>query len=76
MYGLPISTERNQQLSKKAIYATFDLKPPQRESFDHDIARMDIAVFASPATVSALGSGEEVTELLCLPLERRGRPMV
>ena len=39
MYGLPLSTERKQQLPKKAIYTKFDLKSSQRESFDADIAR-------------------------------------
>ena len=38
MYGLPIATERKQQLPKKAIYAKFDLKTAQRESFDADIS--------------------------------------
>ena len=71
MYGLPISTERKQQLSKKAIYAKFDLKPSQRESFDTDIARMDIVAVVSPATVPALGSGEEVTELYVLAVQMK-----
>lgn len=49
MFGLPISTERKKQLPKKAIYAKFDLKPSQRESFDADIARIDIVAVVSSA---------------------------
>ena len=49
MYGLPISTERKKQLPKKAIFAKFDLKPSQRESFDADIARIDIVAVVSSA---------------------------
>ena len=55
MFGLPISTERKQQLPKKAIYAKFALKPSQREGFDADIARIDIVAVISSSTVPALG---------------------
>ena len=61
MYGLPISTERKKQLPKKAIYAKFDLKPSQRESFDTDIARIDIVAVVSAATVPALSDTIELT---------------
>ena len=54
MYGLPISTERKKQLPKKAIFAKFDLKPSQRESFDADIARIDIVAVVSSALVLPL----------------------
>ena len=53
MYGLPLSTERKQQLPKKAIYTKFDLKSSQRESFDADSARMDIVSVVYPATDQA-----------------------
>lgn len=63
MYGLPISTERKKQLPKKAIYAKYDLKTSQRESFDADIARIDIVAVVSAATVPALSEGTEIKEL-------------
>ncbi len=73
MYGLPISTERKKQLPKKVLYAKFDLKPAQRESFDADVARIDIVAVVSPATVPALAVGEEVKEfyLLAVQLKRK-----
>lgn len=71
MYSLPISTERKQQLPKKAIYAKFGLKPSQRESFDADIARMDIVAVISPATVPALAPGNEVKELYVLAVQMK-----
>lgn len=69
MFGLPISTERKQQLPKKAIYAKFDLKPAQRESFDADISRIDIVAVVSPATIPALGEGVEVKEFYVLDVQ-------
>lgn len=69
MFGLPISTERRQQLPKKAIYAKFGLKPSQREGFDADIARIDIVAVISPSTVPALGSGDEVKEFYVLAVQ-------
>ena len=73
MYGLPISTERKQQLPKKAIYAKFDLKTSQRESFDADIARIDIVAVVSPATVPALSDGNSVKELYVLDVQMKHR---
>lgn len=71
MYGLPISTERKRQLPKKAIYAKFDLKPAQRESFDADIARIDIVAVVSPATIPALSEGAEVKEFYVLNVQMK-----
>ncbi len=71
MYSLPISTERKQQLPKKAIYAKFSLKPSQRESFDADIARLDIVAVISPSTVPALAPGNEVKELYVLAVQMK-----
>lgn len=71
MYGLPISTERKQQLPKKAIYAKFDLKPAQRESFDTDISRIDIVAVVSPATVPAVSIGESVKEFYVLEIQMK-----
>lgn len=69
MYGLPQTTEVKKQLPKKAIYAKFDLKSSQRESFDADIARMDIVAVASSSTVPALGEGREVKEFYVLAVQ-------
>ena len=73
MYGLPQTTEVRKQLPKKAIYAKFDLKPSQRESFDADIARIDIVAVVSTTTIPALNAGAEVKEfyLLAVQLKRK-----
>ena len=73
MYGLPISTERKRQLPKKAIYAKFDLKTSQRESFDADIARIDIVAVVSPETIPALGEGAEVKEFYVVDVQMKRR---
>ena len=73
MYGLPQTTEVRKQLPKKAIYAKFELKPSQRESFDADIARIDVVAVVSTSTVPALSTGTEVKEfyLLAVQLKRK-----
>ena len=71
MYGLPISTERKKQLPKKAIFAKFDLKPSQRESFDANIARIDIVAVVSSATVPALSEGAEIKEFYLLAIQMK-----
>ena len=71
MYGLPISTERKKQLPKKAIFAKFDLKASQRESFDTDIARIDIVAVVSAATVPALCEGVEIKEFYILAVQMK-----
>ena len=71
MFGLPISTERKKQLPKKAIYAKFDLKPSQRESFDADIARIDIVAVVSSATVPALSEGAEIKAVYLLAVQMK-----
>lgn len=71
MYGLPISTEVKKQLPKKAIYAKFNLKPSQRESFDADIARIDIVAVISPATIPALTPGAEVNAIYVLAVQMK-----
>ena len=73
MYGLPQTTEVRKQLPKKAIYAKFELKSSQRESFDTDIARIDIVAVVSTATVPALNVGTDVKEfyLLAVQLKRK-----
>ena len=69
MYGLPQSTEIKKQLPKKAIYAKFELEPSQRESFDADIARIDIVAVVSTSTVPALNAGTEVKEFYLLDVQ-------
>ena len=71
MYGLPISTERKKQFPKKAIYAKFDLKSSQRESFDTDVARIDIVAVVSSATVPALCECAEVKEFYLLAVQMK-----
>ena len=73
MYGLPQSTEIKKQLPKKAIYAKFDLKPSQRESFDADIARIDIMGVISTSTTPAVSIGEDIKEfyILAVQLKRK-----
>ena len=71
MYGLPQTTEVRKQLPKKVIYAKFELKPSQRESFDADIARIDIVAVISPSTVPAIAEGKEVKEIYLLTLQMK-----
>ena len=73
MYGLPQSTIVKKQLPKKAIFAKFDLKPSQRESFDVDIARIDIVAVVNPTTVSAVGEGTEIKEFYVLAVQLKQR---
>ena len=71
MYGLPHTTDVRKQLPNKAIFAKFDLKPSQRESFDADIARIDIVAVVSPKTIPALKEGEEVKEFYVLAVQMK-----
>ena len=69
MYGLPQSTEIKKQLPKKAIFAKFELKPSQRESFDADMARIDIVAVVSPTTVPSVAEGENIKEFYVLAVQ-------
>ena len=71
MYGLPPSTEVKKQLPKKAIYAKFDLKPAQRESFDADVSTLYIIGIVSPQTVPAIAEGGEVKEIYVLAVQMK-----
>lgn len=73
MYGFPQSTEIKRQLPKKKIYTQFDLQLAQRESFDADIARIDIVAVISPATIPALSEGTEVKEFYVLDVQMKRR---
>lgn len=69
MYGIPTSTECKKHLPKKAIYAKFGLNSSQRESFDADIARIDIVAVVSPTTIHALSEGTEVKSVYVLAVQ-------
>ena len=69
MYGLPQTTEIKKQLPKKAIFAKFDLKLSQRESFDADISRIDIVAVVSHSTVPAVAQGENIKEFYVLAVQ-------
>ena len=73
MYGLPQSTITKKQLPKKAIFAKFDLNPSQRESFDADIARIDIVAVVNSTTVLAVGEGAEIKEFYVLAVQLKQR---
>lgn len=73
MYGLSHSTITKKQLPKKAIFAKFDLKLSQRESFDADIARIDIVAVVNPTTVPAVGEGTEIKEFYVLAVQLKQR---
>lgn len=57
------------QLPKKAIYAKFNLNAAQRESFDADIARLDIVGCVSSSTIPALAPGDEVKEFYVILIQ-------
>lgn len=69
MYGLPQTTEIKKQLPKKAIFAKFDMPASQRESFDADVARIDIVAVVSPTTVPAVAEGENIKEFYVLAVQ-------
>mgnify|MGYP004680549041 CR=1 FL=1 len=71
MYGLPISTEIKKQLPKRAIYKKFELKLSQRESFDSDIARLDIVAVISTATLPTLAVGEHIKEFYIVAVQMK-----
>lgn len=73
MYGLPQSTEIKRQLPKKKIYTQFDLPLVQRESFDADIARIDIMALVAQETIPALSAGESVSKFYVLAVQMKRR---
>jgi hypothetical protein len=73
MLGLPTSTEVRRQLPKTAIFAKFELKPAQRDSFDGDVSRMDIVNWVSPKTVPAIAEGGEVKEFYVVEVTLKRR---
>lgn len=69
MYGLPPACEVKKQLPKKAIYAKFNLNAAQKESFDADIARLDIVGCVSSSTIPALTPGDDIKEFYVLHVQ-------
>ncbi len=69
MFGLPQNTVIKKQLPKKAIYAKFELKQAQKDSFDADISRIDIVGVVSPVTVPAIAVGESIKEFYVLTVQ-------
>lgn len=69
MLGLPQSTEVKRPLPKAQIYKKFELKQAQRDSFDKDIARLDIVNNISSQTVPAIAEGNEVKAIFIIDVE-------
>lgn len=69
MLGLPQSTEVNRPLPKAQIYKKFELKQAQRDTFDRDIARLDIVNHVAPQTIPAIAEGNEVKAIFVVEVE-------
>jgi hypothetical protein len=52
MLNLPVSTILNKPLTKKALFAKFDVKPAAKEAFDADISKLVIAHEVSTTTTN------------------------
>lgn len=72
MLGLSKSTEISKQLPKKAIYTKFDMKPAERDRFDHDVSRIVIVNEISPRTTT-LTQGADVTACFVLLVSLKTR---
>lgn len=59
MLGLPKSTEMSKQLSKKAVYAKFQMNTAAKEKIDADISRITIVNEITPTKIN-IPAGEEV----------------
>lgn len=60
MWRWPDTTQINQPLPKKALFAKFDWSSAQRAAVDSSISRMVLTRLISPATVPVLAEGTEV----------------
>ena len=65
MLGLPKSTEMSKQLSKKAIYAKFQMNTAAKEKIDADISRITIVNEIAPNKVN-IPAGDEVKSFFVL----------
>lgn len=73
MLGLPQSTEVKRPLPKARLYKRFDWKPPQRDSFDGDVARLDFVNWLAPRTLPAIVEGAEVKEIFVIEVSLKSR---
>lgn len=69
MYSLPQSTQLKKQIPKKKVFEKFDLKPSQRDSFDADVARIDIVAVLNENTLPAISEGEKVKGFYVLAIQ-------
>lgn len=72
MLKLPTSTILNKSLTKKAIFAKFDVKPATKEKFDADISKIAIIHEVSPITTGIIKGGNvEAFFVLLVTLKRK-----
>ena len=69
MYSLPQGTHIKKQIPKKKVFEKFDLKVSQRDSFDADVARIDIVAVVNENTLPAIGEGEKVKGFYVLAIQ-------
>lgn len=69
MFGLPQSTEVKRLLPKTQLYKKFELKQPQRDAIDADIARLDFVNRIAPQTMPAVAEGTEVKAIFVVEVE-------
>lgn len=65
MLNLPASTILNKPLTKKALFAKFDVKPAGKEAFDADISKLVIAHEVSTTTTN-IDKGENLRAFFVL----------
>ena len=69
MYNLPQSTHIKKQIPKKKVFEKFEMKQSQRDSFDADVARIDIVAVVNENTLPAIGEGEKVKGFYVLAIQ-------
>ena len=69
MYSLPQCTQLKRQIPKKKVFEKFEWNTAQRDSFDADVARMDIVAVVSIKTLPALSEGVDVKEFYVLNVQ-------
>lgn len=65
MFGLPKATKMSKQLSKKAIYAKFQMNTAAKEKIDSNISRITIVNEIAPNKVN-IPAGEKVSNFFIL----------
>lgn len=72
MLNLPSSTILNKPLTKKALFAKFDIKPAVRETFDANVSKMTLIHEVSTITTN-IEKGENVEDffILLVTLKRK-----